>query len=304
MKKNKILWRSQLPRFWKTAVKYRKLLVSLGVWMLIFLWIGIYFFPYQHSTDIILPPGSRLPSFLFIEDIGSFDPYFFQSINAYKKKQNYYKEEYEKRSNQLPDKIELFPISSNGQERVLVVGSEKGSKTKDYSLYLYNTNFDLLEKKHLYGLYFDFLVSANNSDRLWIQEGDGGNGGYLGLSEIKVVGDKIFKTFIKSEDQDYGGLPSYKIINPLTDPKIVVHRRDLPLLFLLFHPYVFFNPFMVFYIFLQMSVFSRVCYILLLIFGPLYIFSRSFRYLIKSCISLLLTTFCDIISIFLRKVKG
>lgn len=271
--KNKILWRSKLPQFWRTATKYRKLLVSLGVWMIVFLWIGIYFFPYQHSTDIILPQGFFKSSFVLIEKLDTENDIFVPdssypvSVNSYLEKRNELIRGYvrlfqntvtDATLSQLSRHTNLFPVKSYKKERSVQV---RAIKDKGYVVSLLDENFNELDQTVIKGGYFHYIVSARFKDRLWIQVSAGGNSGYLALYEVNIFKDHLQVHLIGDGDEDYTGYQTYKIINPTTNPRVFIHRRS----FSLFTVFMF--PMLLVYELLDMGFLELLFWILLISVG-------------------------------------
>jgi hypothetical protein len=205
------------------------------------LWIGIYFFPYQHSTDIILPPGFFKSSFLIIEkldtknDIFATDSSYPVSVNTYLEKRNGLIRGYTRlfqntvtdaTFGQLSSHTNLFPVLSYKKERSVLVRS---IKDKGYVVCLFDENFNELDQADIYGSNFQYIVSAKFRDRLWVQINGGGNSGYLGLYEVDIFRDHLQVLLIGDGDEDFSGYSTYKIINPANNPQIVVHRKAFSL---------------------------------------------------------------------------
>jgi hypothetical protein len=153
MKKNKkVTWKSQLPKFWKTAVRYRKLLIWLGISIFTLVIVGgafqPIFFPILHSSDILLPEESFRTSIIYIENVktGYYnpDPSYPSEVNNYLEKSMAYKLGFEKSNNKKIISKEIFPVTANGKDRFLLIG--RSTDENDRYNYIYKTFLSLFRQ--------------------------------------------------------------------------------------------------------------------------------------------------------------
>lgn len=136
----------------------------------------------------------------------------------------------------------ILPASSEGKERILVLGSEEKEEHLFYrlgNLYLFDNQMNLLDRTEFEGKFVQYFISANFTDHLWIQVGDPGSGGYLYMNEINIVKDKIEKKYL-----GYGAKAeyhTYKIIHHRTNPRMVLYRKAHVLLVYIIILLVLFN---------------------------------------------------------------
>jgi len=226
----------------------KKLGKALGknLWLIILVLIiltcvGMQFpfnFTYLFKPGVVLPNGGVINSegrfyesfFMFIEKpnfrksndkVSASNP---KEVNSYLEKLEQYTKEYDlKVFPEIKSKDKIFPVTSEGKDRILICGGN-GESPRD-GLFLYNTQGKLLHKSEFFGWdrYDQCFVSARFTDRLWIQIGSSGTSGELFMFEISILGDKIdVKNFGYGIKDEY---PTYKIINHRTNPRMVQFRK-------------------------------------------------------------------------------
>lgn len=155
------------------------------------------------------------PDFNFIA--GHPNPKFPQEVNDYLEKMHEIAPLFDQHS--LSKKGRILPVVSDGQEMILVVCSEDF----DERLTLLDSSLNVLDARCIYGPYIDYFASAIFRDRLWILGADGGNQGYMVMNEIKISQGQLHVRKISSGDRYFQD--TYKIINPSTNPEMVIHQR-------------------------------------------------------------------------------
>lgn len=208
---NKILWRSKILKFWQTARKYQWLMIILCI--LMYLSVSTYYtfnpiYPTKLlKPDIVIPPGffsdsdgGFYDSFIYYIEkpdtqnlITNLDPSLPQVLNEYLMEKQFHEQVYKQKIDKLLKHYDLFPVTSDGNQRICLVGSTREDEHSERTIYLLDNQFNVLDQKEIYGSYFQYLVCAKFKDRLWIQTGDGGNGGYLAFYGIRFSEDHILK---------------------------------------------------------------------------------------------------------------
>jgi hypothetical protein len=264
---NRGLWKGRISKFWKTAGRYRKLLIGLGISIFVLVIVGgalqPIFFPILNTSDILLPEGHFNTSIVYIENVktGYFnpDPSYPPEVNSYLEKSMAYNLGFEKANKELIKPDAFYPVTANGKDRILMVGSPSEAEGRYHDIYLLDTQYKILDQDELGGIY-TVLVSIKFTDRAWFQSGPDGSGEYISMYEMNFSGDKIHKKQIGGGGSDYTGNETYKIINPSTNPRIVLYKGNGNILFLLFY-----LPFFVQY-FLLINFPYVLLFILFLIF--------------------------------------
>lgn len=122
---NRFSWKSQLPKFWETAVKYRKLLIFLLISLFMLVIVGnalqpIYF-PILKSSDIPLPEGPFNTSIIYIENVKTEylnpDPSYPPIVNNYLEKRKLYRLGFDKYYKELIEPEAFYPVTANGNDR-------------------------------------------------------------------------------------------------------------------------------------------------------------------------------------------
>lgn len=214
-------------------LKFRHKLLVLALTGLVFL-LSFFFFTRSNNSspdEIIFPTGyiraenhADYGSYLmFIEHpdfnyiAGHPNPMFPQEVNAYLEKMHQLMPLFNQYS--LKKQGRVFPVVSEGKEMILVAYYEPF----DASLTLLDTSLKVLDTKQIYGPHFQYFVSANFRDRLWIKGADGGNQAYYEMVEIRILNNKIVPRKISWGDRYFED--TYKIIHPSTNPEMRIHQR-------------------------------------------------------------------------------
>jgi hypothetical protein len=238
----KLHLRSKIPQFWETTKRYRKLLIGLGVSIFTLVIVGgalqpIYF-PILNSSDIVLSEGSFHTSIIYIENVKtgyySPDPSYPPEVNTYLEKSKSYKLGFEKANKELIKPDAFYTVTVNGDDRILMVGSPSEAEGRYHDIYLMDTHYKILDQDRIGGIY-TVLVSIKFTDRAWFQSGPDGSGEYISMYEMNFSGNKIHKKQIGGGGSDYTGNETYKIINPSTNPRIVLYKGNGNILFFLFY---------------------------------------------------------------------
>ena len=166
-------------------------------------------------------------------------------VNTYLEKMESYIKAYEINPYTPIQQIDrILPVSSEGKERILVLGSEEKEEHLFYRqghLYLFDTQMNLLDRTEFNGKFVQYFISANFTDRLWIQVGEPGSGGYLYMNEINIVQDKIERKHLGyGAEAEYH---TYKIIHHRTNPRMALYRKAHVLLVYIIILLVLFNLF-------------------------------------------------------------
>ena len=302
-------WKSKLPKFWQTARRYRWLMIWIGI--IIFSFVSSYYtlFPNYPTAmlkpDIIIPPGFLIEpdygfhnSFVFYVEKPDFEKLIQNPdssnpaiLNDYLKKKQTLEELYEQKTDKLIKTYDLFPVTSEGNQRICVVGSTRSDEHSQRDVYLMDNQFNVLDQVEIYGSYFQYFVSAKFRDRMWIQTGDGGNGGYLVFYEIRFKGERLKKKIIgEGSDDEY---QTYLLRNSPSDPKIIIYHKPFTILSPIF--FLFELPFFYEYFvqdFLQSHWFMLSQYVLFfVVLLLLWLFTRK---KIKTHLSYIRTTFLSL----------
>jgi hypothetical protein len=212
------------------------------------------------KPDIVIPPGFLTEpdrgfynSFVFYAEkpdveklIQNLDPSNPIILNYYLQKKQNLEKLYEQKPDKLMKHYDLFPVTSDGNQRICVVGSTREDEHSERTIYLMDNQFNMIDQVDIYGTYFQYFVSAKFRDRLWIQTGDGGNGGYLVFYEIRFKGEKVNKKVIGQGDEDLTGYPTFILRNPAKDPKIIVYHGPHTILDIIILPFYFWYFFVAF----------------------------------------------------------
>jgi hypothetical protein len=231
-----------MKRFWSATGKHLWLIILV---IIVFVCV-IKQFPANYK--LLLKPGIVMPNGGVINSEGRFHESFFmfiekpnfrepnnkisasnpKEVNSYLEKKERYTKEYDlKLFPEIKHMETIFPVTSEGKDRILIYG-----RYEEYgisNLYLYDTQGKLLHKNDFHGGGGDYFVSAIFTDRLWVQISDSGNGGYLHTWEILIANDKIGTKYLGMGMEDE--YHTFKIINHQTNPKMVLYRKAyVPLL--------------------------------------------------------------------------
>jgi hypothetical protein len=115
---------------------------------------------------------------------------------------------------------EILPVTSNGNDRILIIGY-------DDNLYLLDTNFNLLDQCDYFGYLGKSVISANFTDRIWLQDGDGGSTFTMVIHKISIKNDRLIldDLYRETEYEVEGVFNTFKVINALTNPRLAVYRK-------------------------------------------------------------------------------
>lgn len=233
----------------KKPIKTKLGSLSKYLWLIILLLVLLVCiirqFPCNYS--LLLKPGYVVPKgiitdtdgqfyescMMFIEEpdttkiINHVDGSNPKEVNAYLEKMESCRNTYHTKPYTPIHQIDrILPASSDGKERILVLGSEEEEENLLYrqgNFYLFDNQMNLLDRTEFEGKFVQYFISANFTDRLWIQVGDPGSGGYLYMHEIFIVNDKIeIKHLGYGADCEYH---TYKIINHHTNPRMYLYRK-------------------------------------------------------------------------------
>ena len=260
------------------------------------------------KPDIVIPPGFLIEpdhgfydSFVFYAEKPDFekliqntDPSYPDVLNEYLEKREKLENLYEQKTDKLIKHYDLFPVTSDGNQRICVVGSSRSDEHSKRTVYLMDNQFNVLDQAEIYGNHFQYFVSARFRDRLWIQTGDGGNGGYLIFYEIKFSGDHLLKIFVGEGSE--GEYKIFKLNDPANDPKIILYHKPFTIFYiitLIIFPSMlkyYFEEFYKYYLpnhWLNLSIIILSCVIFLL----LWLFARK---QIKAHLTYIRTTFLSL----------
>jgi len=253
MKDNKLFKKARNQKVFQNILKHLWLIILLLVFLICF----IKQFPCNYL--LLFTPGYVVPKGIvsnsdgrfyescmkFIEEpdpnkvINAVDSSNPKEVNAYLEKMERFEKTYESKPFPAMKQIDrILPVSSEGKDRILVLGSE--DEVGFYrNLYLFDTEMNLLNRIEFNSEYVQYFLSAHFTDRLWIQIGSSGIMGFLYMNEVFLVNDKIeIKSLGYGADGEYH---TYKIINHNTNPQMFLYRKGYILLSYLIILLILFN---------------------------------------------------------------
>lgn len=211
-------------------------------------------------SDIVLPSGficetygGFYNSFVFYLEKPDFKnqinfpkPSNAPVLNEYLNKKLKLELQYGQKKDRLIQQYDLFPVKCNGLERICMIGSTRSDTHSERTVYLMDEQFNVLDQVEIYGSYFQYFVSAKFRDRLWIQTGDGGNGGYLVFYEIQFLEEKVSKKLIgEGSDDQY---ETYLLKDTSTNPRAIIYKTKPPTIniynpiaYIIYPPLILFN---------------------------------------------------------------
>lgn len=168
---------------------------------------------------------------------------------------------------------EIFPVTSKGKERILIIGLDL-ENYHDSNLYLLDTNYKLLDQVEYQGFMGKSVISVNFLNQIWLQiNGGGGSTWTLIIDQLFIEDDQIIvKDFYHETEYEVEGIfDTFKVTQASTNPTLTVYDKGKSdTWFFVFVIIVDFILSMIEYIFIPFHFITIVFLLTLIFIGFLY----------------------------------
>jgi hypothetical protein len=122
---------------------------------------------------------------------------------------------------------EILPVTSNGKDRILVIGLDT-EEYYDSNLYLLDTNYQLLDQVEYHGFMGKCVISVNFLNKIWLQiNGGGGSTWTLMIDQLMIENDQILVSdFYRETEYEVEDIfDTFKVTKTSTDPTLMVYDK-------------------------------------------------------------------------------
>jgi len=122
---------------------------------------------------------------------------------------------------------EILPVTSNGKDRILVIGWDT-EEYYDSNLYLLDTNYQLLDQVEYHGFMGKSVISVNFLNKIWLQiNGGGGSTWTLIIDQLMIENDHIIVSdfYRETEYEVEDVFDTFKVTRASTNPALVVYDK-------------------------------------------------------------------------------
>ena len=122
---------------------------------------------------------------------------------------------------------EILPVTSNGKDRILVIGLDT-ENYHDSNLYLLDTNYQLLDQVEYRGYMGKSVISVNFLNKIWLQiNGGGGSTWTLIIDQLMIENDKLIVSgFYRETEYEVEDIfNTFKVTQASTNPKLAVYDK-------------------------------------------------------------------------------